>query len=132
MLYSYMEYTYFVQILQNYKKFWEDISSLHDIGFDLMEGKYDLALPLEAIFKASIKSHYGTAGWEWVSWFAFESEFGEKDFSKTPNLVKQEDGKYKSVEKTSKFGAHDEDGNPICYSFESLWEYLEKNHKQQK
>ena len=27
-----------------------------------------------------------------------------------------------------RFGAYDEKGNPICYSYESLWEYLEENH----
>jgi hypothetical protein len=28
-----------------------------------------------------------------------------------------------------RFGACDKEGNPICYSFESLYEYLEENHK---
>jgi hypothetical protein len=29
----------------------------------------------------------------------------------------------------SKYGAHDENGNPICHSIKSTWEYLEKNHR---
>ncbi len=124
-----MQYSHFLQILLSYKKFIEDISKLYDMGFNLMDGKYELTKPIELMLQSSIESHYGTAGWEWVSWFIYESDFGEKDFSKFPTLVKQEDGKYKSVEKTSKFGAQDENGNPICYSFESLWGYLEKEHK---
>jgi len=29
----------------------------------------------------------------------------------------------------ARYGACDENGNPICYSIESTWEYLEKNHR---
>ena len=29
----------------------------------------------------------------------------------------------------ARFGAYDAQGNPICYSHESLWEYLENNCK---
>jgi hypothetical protein len=32
-------------------------------------------------------------------------------------------------EDDDEYGAHDKDGNPICYSIESLWEFLEKIKK---
>jgi len=124
-----MTYAHFIQILLAYKKFWEDISSLHDLGFDLMEGKYNLTHPVNLIVHASIESHYGKDGWDWVSWFMYESDFGQKDWS-VNNYITKEDGNLEKKDSSDMFGAHDEDGNPICYSFESLWEYLEKHHKQ--
>jgi hypothetical protein len=126
-----MTYTHFLQILLAHKKFWEDISSLHDLGFDLMEGKYDLTHPVGLMFEASIESHYGKDGWDWVSWFIHESDYGQKDWSQTPTYERNEDGTGQLVE-SSIYGARDENENPICYSYESLWEYLEKQHKQTK
>jgi hypothetical protein len=123
-----MQYSHFLQILLSYKKFIEDISKLYDMGFNLMDGKYELTKPIELMLQSSIESHYGNEGWEWVSWFVYDSNFGEKDFSTIPTLIKKEDETTEMVE-SSTFGAQDENGNPICYSFESLWEYLEKEHK---
>jgi hypothetical protein len=93
-----------------------------------MEGKYNLTHPFDLMLEASIESHYGKDGWEWVSWFIYESDYAQKDFSSTPTYVMNEDGTGSLVE-SSMYGATDENGNPICYSFESLWEYLEKEHK---
>jgi hypothetical protein len=123
-----MTYSNFLQIILSYKKFSEDISSLYDIGFDLIEGKYNLSHPIETMLEASITSVYGNEGWEWVSWFIYESEYGQKDFSGTPTYERNEDGTGRLVE-SSIYGARDENGNPICYSYDSLWEYLEKNCK---
>jgi hypothetical protein len=123
-----MTYSHFVQILLSHKKFSEDISSLYEIGFDLMEGKYELANTIEMLLRASIESHYGDQGWEWVGWFIWESDYGQKDFSVTPTYQTKEDGTSELVTSTV-HGATDKDGNPICYSYQSLWEYIEKNHK---
>ena len=123
-----MTYSHFIQILLSYKKFSEDISSLYEIGFDLMEGKYKLTTPIEMLLRASIESHYGDQGWDWVSWFIWESDYGQKDFSVTPTYLTKEDGTNELVASTV-HGATDENGNPICYSYESLWEYLQENHK---
>ena len=127
-----MTYAHFLQILLAHKKFWEDISSLHDLGFDLMEGKYNLIHPMDLMLGASIESHYGKDGWDWVSWFIYESEYGQKDWSRVDTVETKEDGTREVVHKTDevRFGAYDENQNPICYSYESLWEYLEKEHKQ--
>jgi hypothetical protein len=38
------------------------------------------------------------------------------------------DGKLEDRE--TEYGAYDEKGNPICYSFESTWEYLEENYNK--
>jgi hypothetical protein len=123
-----MTYSQFLQILLSHKKFSEDISSLYDIGFDLMDGKYNLSRPVETMLESSITSVYGNEGWEWVSWFIWESDYGQKDWSQTPTYERNEDGTGQLVE-SSIYGARDEDGNPICHSYVSLWEYLETNHK---
>jgi hypothetical protein len=126
-----MEHIHFLTLLLGYKKFSEDISSLHDLGFDLMEGKYNLTHPIELMLAASIKSHYGEEGWGWVEWFIYESDYGQKDFSTAPTYRTKEDGTTEVLE-SKIHGAEDKDGNPICYSYESLWEYLEKEYKQKK
>lgn len=126
-----MEQSNFLSQMLAYKKFEEDLHKLHDMGFDFMEGKFPLGSHVLWLFESSIKSHYGDEGWGWVEWFAFESDWGKKDWSKAPSFRINEEGKSEVVDKgeNSQYGAFDEEGNPICYDFESLWEYLEKNFK---
>jgi hypothetical protein len=50
-----------------------------------------------------MKEIYGEEGVDWFSWFCYENDYGQGGLE-----------------------AWDENKNPICYSFESLWEYLEK------
>jgi hypothetical protein len=121
-----MTYEHFLQVILHYKKFSEDISSLYDIGFDLMEGKYTLTYPVEKILEASIKSYYGEQGWDWVNWFIYESEYGQRDWSASNPIKVLHTDESVSEREISPYGAQDEDGNPICYSYESLWQYLEK------
>ena len=79
--------------------------------------------PYDEIISELIKEVYGEEGYNWWSWYCFESDFGKKDWS----------GKYitsdgKLVEKPkakARFGAFDENGKPICYSHKSTWNYLE-------
>jgi len=68
----------------------------------------------------------------WVEWFIYESDYGQKDWSELPTYRINEDGKSELIYEKGeiRFGAYDGDGNPICYSYESLWEYLEHNCTQ--
>jgi hypothetical protein len=100
-----MTYEQFLKILLNYRSFSENASALYEIGLDLHEGKYSTVAQVEEMLETIIESHYGKEGVDWVVWFIYESDWGEK-------------GEPRS-------GANDNDGNPICYSFESLYEYLE-------
>jgi hypothetical protein len=112
-----MTYKNFLTILLGYKKILEDISKLYDIGFDFYEGKFRLIETVEKIVDASFESFYNEKGIDWINWFIYENEFGEKDwnkYNKTDELI---------------YGAKDENGEPICYSFESLYNYIEKYHK---
>jgi hypothetical protein len=73
-------------------------TELMKLGVDVL----DLFEPYDEIVMVLIKEIYGEKGLDWFSWFCYESEFGQRH------------------------GAHDEDGNPICYDWESLYNYLEQ------
>ena len=92
--------------MENYRSFSDNVSILYKIGFDLHEGEYPTVEQVEKILDTVIESHYGKEGVDWVTWFIFESNWGEKDWSTCD--------------------ACNENGELICYSFESLYEYLEK------
>ena len=116
-----MKYEQFSDFLDTYRKGQSMVSELYSIGMDFMEGKYSFSDILYHQLGSFMSSHYDQEGVEWVSWFIFENEYGEKDWSFTKTI----NGEGNS----EKHGAFDEKGNPIFYSYESSWEYLEKHHK---
>jgi len=126
-----MIYENFLSILKSYKKFNKDINKLYSIGLDLMEGEFKLTPSVNKMLETTILSHYNKEGLEWVEWFIYESHYGKKDWSKLPSYSVDKDGNIKWIDKgkNAKYGAFDENGNPICYSYKSLWEYLEKECK---
>ena len=126
-----MKYQEFLTVIMFYKKFDEEISKLYNFGFDLREGKFNLSHYMEKILEVSMLSHYTREGFDWISWFIYESDYGQKDWSLLPSLGIKEDGTSGIVHKAGevRFGAHDSEGNPICHSYKSLWEYLEKECK---
>lgn len=124
-----MEYSRFLAILMSHKKIHNTMSDLLDIGFDFFEGKHAITHPLEMLLENAILTCYTEKGLEWVTWFMYESEYGQRDWSQTKSFQRQEDGTLKELE-PSVYGAFDEDYNPICYSYESLWEYIEKYHRK--
>jgi len=101
-----MTFENFFKILDCYKRGSEMISDLHDLGFDLMEGRYQLSDILFEQLQNSIRFVYGDEGLDWVEWFIFENGYGD-----------------------NKMDANDEDGELICQSYEELFQFLEKNHK---
>lgn len=109
-----MTYKQFEVLLLTYKRLNDDIGDLYDIGVDLMEGKYEISKNVEKMFEISIESVYGTDGLNWVTWFIWENEWGEKDWGVDGSLGN---------------GALDSDGNPIANSIQSLYDLLEKDHK---
>jgi hypothetical protein len=105
------------------------IDKLNELNVDLM----DLVDPYYAIINKLIKEVYGEEGADWFSWFCYEADFGTKDWSKVPTYIQNDDGTSTKIHEAGeqRYGATDEEGNPICYSWESLWEYLE-NLKENK
>jgi hypothetical protein len=124
-----MKLEHFEKLMNEYRKGSEMISELHSIGFDLMEGRYTLGESLYNIFISGLETHYTDNGVDWVTWFMFENEWGEKDWNKVPSYKKTEDGVMVLDMDSDRYGATDEDDNPICYDIKSLWEYIEKEHK---
>lgn len=94
-------------LLEKYKSFSNKISELHDLGFDFFEGKYPLMSDIESMFDIMISIHYNEKGIDWINWFIYETDYGQKDME-----------------------GRDENGKPICYDVESLYEYIEKHHKK--
>jgi len=94
-------------LLKKYKALSDKMSELHDLGFDFYEGKFPLMSDMEFIFELTILSHYTQQGADWVNWFVYETNYGER-----------------------KLEAWDENKNLICQDLESLHEYIEKYHKK--
>lgn len=126
-----MKYEIFLEAITEYRKGSDMISDLYSIGFDLMEGKYKLSEIIYSQFRCFVKSHYDEEGLDWIDWFIFENEFGEKDWSKYKILKRSNEDIFRAIsgDEKDKCGARDSEGNPIFYSIESAWEYLEKNHR---
>ena len=100
-----MEYQKFAQIVLRLKKHSEVKSKLYRLGVNLMEFDDDL----QKIISLLIEEVYGPEGLEWFDWFCWESNFGEKDWSKHP-VYSHVDGKMIKVEEEGvrRYGAVDE------------------------
>ncbi len=95
-----MTYETFLKIILGLQKQDRAVSDLYrQSKIDLI----DFVDPYHAIINTLIYEVYGVEGGDWFNWFCYENDFGQKGLE-----------------------AWDENRNPICYSFESLWEYLEK------
>jgi hypothetical protein len=95
------------------------------MGFDFMEGKYQLETKVERILNATLSSHYTDEGVDWINWFIYDNEYGQKDWSRLPTY---DLGTGELIEKDpmDSYGAKDENGNPICFSFETTYEYVKQ------
>ena len=100
-----MKYERFLKIILGLQKEDRIIKNLYDNGVDLI----NFVDPYHTIINELIKEVYDEDGYEWFSWYCWENDFGQRGLE-----------------------AFDENKNPICYSHESLWEYLEKNYKNER
>ena len=114
-----MKYKTFLKLLMTYKKAEDTNSKWYEFGIDLHEGKYPIAPYLYDLMATGFETTYNEKGIDWIDWFIFENEYGNKVWG---------DGTSKEVESDG-FGARDKDGNSIAHSYQSLWELLEKDYK---
>lgn len=123
-----MTYERFLKITIGLQRESRKLCELHKLGIDM----YDYVDPYHTIINELIREVYGDEGHDWWSWFCWENDFGQKDWSTAESYRMKDDGtSEKAHEKGEpRFGAHDENGNPICYSFESTWEFLEKEYRK--
>ena len=98
-----MTYDRFLKIALGLQKIERVIQTLYDNGLDIM----NFVDPYYTIISELLLEVYGEEGHDWFSWFCYENDFG-----------------------TGGLSAKDKKGNPICHSFESLYEYLELNCKK--
>lgn len=93
-----MTYENFLKITLQLQKLNRIQSQLYELNVDLIE----FSDPYHVIISSLIKEIYGEEGHDWFTWFCYENDFGTKGLE-----------------------AWDENKKRICYSHESLWEYLE-------
>lgn len=93
-----MTYENFLKVLLGLKAESERLDALHQAGLDLV----NFSDPYHIIIQTLLTEIYGEVGYDWISWFCYENDFGQKGLR-----------------------AWDKDKNPICHSFQSLWEYIE-------
>ena len=119
-----MKYENFLKVIMTQRKLEQQLHKAYELKIDLMDFVDDYG----TITKTLLTEIYGEEGYDWYSWFCWENDYGEKDWNKT-KLERNEDGQIVERDPTKLvYGATDADGNPICYSFQSLWEYLETTY----
>jgi hypothetical protein len=125
-----MEYKKFEKMVELLKAHEQKVNSAYDLKIDLIDFTDDL----QSVVSILLEEAYGKEGLDWFDWFRFESDYGDKKWKNVPVYEKGPDGKLVEVKgkKASKYGAHDEKGNPICYSVKSTWEFLEENYGKNK
>ena len=94
-----MTYENFLKVILQLQKQDRVIDNLYKNKVDLIE----FVDPYHGIVQTLMKEIYGEEGVDWFNWYCYENNFGTKGLE-----------------------AWDADKNPICYSHETLWEYLEK------
>jgi len=110
-----------------YKKLLEDFRELYSMGFDFMEGKYLLEENVAKMLDATLNSHFDDEGVEWIHWFIYDNDWGTKDWSIYKTFNSQ--GEVTNDDPMQAYGAKDQDGNPLCYSFESTWDLVKEHLK---
>lgn len=94
-----MTYENFLKIILELQKQERIVDNLYKNNVDLLE----FIDPYHGLIHLLIKEIYGEEGVDWFSWFCYENDYGQGTLE-----------------------AWDENKNRICYSHESLWEFLEE------
>ena len=92
-----MEYEEFLAIGLRIQKLSKRTKALYNLGMDVINFENDYWEVIDLLLKQS----FTETQYEWVSWFIYENDFGQKGME-----------------------AWNEKGELICQSWESLWEYL--------
>lgn len=125
-----MDYKKFTKIVDSLKAHEKRNAAAVDLKIDLIDYCDDLHTVIDILLEEA----YGKDGADWFNWFRFESDYGRKEWKDVPVYEKNKEGKLVQVKDTNKknkkTGAWDENGEPICYSVKSTWEFLEKNYSK--
>jgi hypothetical protein len=100
-----MTYEKFSEILEKLETQEKRREVLYRNGLDLI----DYSDPYEYVIGRLFIEIYGEEGWDWLSWFMYENDCGQKGYE-----------------------ARDENGELICQDAKSTWEFLETNYNNKK
>jgi hypothetical protein len=99
---------------KEFKLLLEDMQELHrrceklqEVGFDQFENKYAIAPLAEKFFDIILKQNYNAFGVDWIGWFVYENDFGDK-----------------------KMGAWNDDKALICQTVDGLYDYCKQYRKK--
>lgn len=79
----------FKETLDNYKFIMERLDELANMGFDLIDGQYQIIAEITNLLEISIESNYGKDGTELVFYFIFDADYGNKKLPNIPNNIKK-------------------------------------------
>lgn len=119
-----MTYERFLKVLLSLQKEDRVIKEAYKLGVDMI----NFVDPYYKIINELIEEIYGEEGYDWFSWYCWENDFGQKDWSKGNAYKQNPDGTSTLIHQDGepRFGAYDKEGNPICYDHKSLWERMEE------
>jgi hypothetical protein len=98
-----MTYERFLKITLRLQKEGKTLNTIYQSGVSLI----DFVDPYHDVIGELIKEIYGDTGYDWWSWFCYENDYGQGGLT-----------------------AYDKNGDLICHSLESLWDYLETLRKK--
>lgn len=99
-----MTYDRFLKIGLELQKVQRVSNKLYDNGMDLTT----FTNPYYTIISELLSEVYGDMGRDWFTWFCYENDFGAGGLT-----------------------TYDKEGKEICYSFKSLYEYVELETNRQ-
>ena len=108
-----MTHEQFLKVALSYQKQRQMIDNAYKAGVNLI----DFCDDYEACIEVLIEDAFGNAGLGWWNWYCHDAKFGTKSYT-------DDDGQ-------PTWGAHDAEGNPICYSWDTLFDELQKNQPNQ-
>ena len=113
-----MKYESFLKLTLGLQKQERVVNELYKKKIDII----DFVDPYHGFITLLLTEIYGEEGYDWFSWFCYESDFGTKDWSLQDSYKYDKDGILVKAHEAgeARHGAVDEDGNPICYDWESL------------
>ena len=94
-----MKYKDFKDMIQTLDYQAKTENSLYKLNVDI----YSHSDEYNKVIELLMSHYFGKEGCDWITWFCYENDYGRGGLE-----------------------AWDENKNRICYSLESLWEFLEK------
>jgi hypothetical protein len=97
-----MEYKKFKEIITSLQESDKRINQANKLKIDLI----DFVDEYHSIITKLFEEVYGKEGYDWISWFCYENNYGQGELKGWDNK------------------------KPICYDIKSLWEYVESKIKK--